>query len=228
LSSNQRVERFMERVFAQGEIYTKALDSLCADGCEREKLCNVLFGTCTVAKFWTRRLADIHSYWHFLGLADITDPQLKRLPDDLRTLADRIERINKTPLAPQQEILLGPSAPEKQGTRDAVVQLYKILPTIMRLYGQHFERFSAYTSEGFGRLTNTHILVSRILFAVEQATGSPHYEDVADLLQAGYRAASGSQSEVPRFFTAEALAKLKQRNPVNLPFRSVEKKTVGE
>jgi hypothetical protein len=46
---------------------------------------------------------------------------------------------------------------------------------------------------------------------IEDATGSPSYEDTANLLTAGFLASGGVEKRIPKLFSADALAKLKQR-----------------
>jgi hypothetical protein len=61
------------------------------------------------------------------------------------------------------------------------------------------------------RLTLSHLNTLRLLLYVEESTGSPRYEDMSNLLVGGFAVAGGAEDDLPKFFSADALAKLKQR-----------------
>lgn len=77
------------------------------------------------------------------------------------------------------------------------------------------------------RLTMNHFHALQFLLYVEESTGSPHYDDVASLLDGGFWAAAGPQAEPPKFFTAEALAKLRKRD-AHLGMRPFRSPTAGK
>ena len=87
-----------------------------------------------------------------------------------------------------------------------------MLPEIMRVYARHLEQFSEWTRRLLKHFTFSHLETLQLLVYVEKCTGSPRYEEISNLLRDGFWAAGGQEDAVPEFFSAEALAKLKQRN----------------
>jgi hypothetical protein len=104
-----------------------------------------------------------------------------------------------------------------------LTRFYEMLPGIMSVYGTHLERFGKLQRRMLKRQTFNHIQTIRLLSYVEECTGSPHYEDVANLLMQGFVAAGGPEDTIPKFYTADALAKLNQRRKLPLPLSTNQK-----
>ena len=193
---------FLKRLFASGMVYEKSFNKISKAGCDAETLGGLLFWVCTIA------VGDRRG---FLDLGDISTPRWKRLAKDLLSLADLVERVNRTRLNPKLDLLAAPPDAVRDPTRQHVARLYDVLPGLMRMYAFHLEHFSKFTKALLKRLTFVHLETLRLLLYVEESTGSPRYEDMSDLLTGGFLAAGGVEESIPEFFGADALAKLKQR-----------------
>jgi hypothetical protein len=192
---------FLKKLFARGAVYEELFNKI-ARRCDGETLGCLLFSVCTLA------VADRGG---LLDPGDISTAQRKRLTRDLLSLADLVERVNRTRLNPKIDLLAAPPDAGRDPIRRHVADLYDKLPSIMRVYSFHLERFSAFSSALLKRMTFVHLETLRVLLYVEEQTGRPHYENMSDLLTGGFLAAGGSEDSIPDFFSADALAKLKQK-----------------
>jgi hypothetical protein len=186
---------------------------LCNAGCQKEDFAGLLFAVCTVAPLQPFRT-------NLIDLSGVSKAELKRLPKALRSLADLIRRVNETPLAPAHDLLPHIPTDSKEPRHmkaQMVVRFYRMLPGIMFAYGTHLERFAKFNRRMLKRLTSNHLHTMRLLRYVEECTGSPKYEDLANLLTQGFLAAGGPEDSIPKFFTADALAKLHQRSKLAKP-----------
>jgi hypothetical protein len=193
---------FLKQLFARGVVYEELFNKVVKAGCEAETLSVLLFAVCTIAD------ADRRG---FFDPGDISTPQLKRLRRDLLLLADLVERVNRTRLNPKLDLLAAPPDAGRDPIRKHVAKLYDHLPSIMRAYSFHLERFAKFSRAVLKRLTFLHFQTIDLLLYVEENTGNPRYEDMSDLLTAGFLVAGGAEEDIPEFFSADALAKLKQR-----------------
>jgi hypothetical protein len=193
---------FLKKLFSRGAVYEELFDKMVKDGCDPEILAGLLFGACIIAT------GDREG---FLDPRDISTAQLKRLSRDLLSLANLVERVNRSRLNPKIDILSAPSDITRVPIRKAMVYLYDKLPFTMRAYSIHLQRFLKLSRALLKRLTFVHFEVLRLLLYVEEVTGRPRYENISDLLTGGFLVAGGIEDNVPEFFSVEALAKLKQR-----------------
>lgn len=195
-------EVFLKRLFSSGAVYEELFNNICKAGCDAETLGDLLFSVSGIS---------VANQKGFLDLGDISAAQLKRLTKDLRSLADLVERVNGTRFNPTIEIRAAPPNPSREPIRKHVARLYDRLPSTMRMYSFHLERFSKISKALFKRLKLVHIMTIDLLLYVEASTGSPRYEDLSNLLTGGFLADGGEEAALPKFFSADALAKLKQR-----------------
>ncbi len=193
---------FLKKLFARGKIYEGLFNNICNAGCDPETLGGLLFAICTIA------VADQGG---FLDPGDLSMAQLKRLTRDLLSFADLVERVNRTRLNPKLDILAAPPDTSRDPIRMHMVYLYDKLPFIMRVYSFHLGRFSKFSKALLKRLTFGHIETLRLLLYIEERTGRPRYDDMSNLLTTGFLVAGGDEDGIPDFFSADALAKLKQR-----------------
>jgi hypothetical protein len=197
-----RIDGFLRKLFVKGNYCKELFHKLCKDGCCADDLGGLLFAVCTI----TRGYSD--------GLICLGEPsakEIKQLVRDLGALANLVARVNRSPLNPKFGLLALPTDLNKDPARKHVARLYDMLPGLMRAYSFHLQQFAKFNRALLKRLTHAHFETLRLLLYIEESTGSPHYEDVSNLLTAGYLAAGGAANDVPKFFTADALAKLKQR-----------------
>jgi hypothetical protein len=196
---------FLKKLFSRGNYFEQLFQKLCDRGCSPNKLGSLLFAVCTIAAFAPRKsLTDLPA---------ISDSEVKQLPRRLRSVADLVERMNRTGLAPADEIMAalprsGKSAPNMP---TIMTRLYRMLPGIMLVYAAHLERFSKSSRRLLKRLTLTHLNTLTLLEYVKKSTGKPQYEPISSLLEEGFVAAGGSEDAIPRLFSAAALAKQNQR-----------------
>lgn len=203
INSKQRkhVHVFCEKLFLEKRYCKELFRKLCAEGCSEASLADLLFAVCVMADKVPDRLID----------SDISSADLKRLVRDLQSTADLVRRVNKTPLHPKKHFLWMSPDPNRDPERQYASRMYDILPGIMRVYALHLERFSMFLSARLKRLTYGQIATLQLLLYVERSTGGPRYEDASNLLTAGFVAAGGTENNIPKYFTADALAKLMQR-----------------
>jgi hypothetical protein len=198
----ERSHIFLKKLFARGKVYEGVFNRICEAGCDAETLGGLLFAVCVLAE------GDRKG---FLDLGEISTAQRKRLARDLLSLADLVERVNHTRLNPKHDLLAAPPDAGRDPVRRHVAGVYDKLPFIMRVYSFHLERFAKFTGSLLKRLTFVHLETLRLLLYVEESTGSPRYEHMSELLTSGFLVAGGTEEALPSFFTADALAKLKQR-----------------
>jgi hypothetical protein len=196
------VNDFLVRLFTMGGYCEELFRKLCREGCSDEELAGLLFAVCTIA------VADRSG---LIDLGKISMPQVRRLAKDLQSLAGLVRRVNETSLNPKLDILAAPTDVSRDPVRKYIARLYDMLPETMMVYSVHLDRFSRFNRALLKRMTITHLNALRLLLYIEERTGSPRYEDISNLLTAGFLAARGADRDIPKLFTAEALAKLKQR-----------------
>jgi hypothetical protein len=193
---------FLKKLFARGIVYEQLFNKLSRAGCDSETLVRLLFRVCTIAVSFREE---------FLDLGDISTGDLKRLTRDLLALAELVERVNRTLLHPKIDILSSPPDTGRDPVRKHMAYLYDKLPFTMRVYSVHLERFSKVSRAILKRMTLAHFETLRVLLYVKERTGRPRYDDLSNLLTAGFLAVGGSEGNIPEFFSADALAKLMQR-----------------
>jgi hypothetical protein len=200
----ERTEGFLQKLFANGAHVEECFCKICDSGCPRDEFGQLLWATCMLMSFRTIPL---------INGGNLTKAQLKGLPKRIRALAEIIGALNKTPLAPGNEVKFMPYAPEgtrARAARDYLVQRYEMLPGMLHVYSYHLERFTKIARNTLKRLTMAHISAISVVRYVEDRTGSPRYAELAELLEQGCLIDAKGAS-VPKFLTAEGLAKLYQR-----------------
>src|SRR5579859_5117206 len=197
-------EAFLRKLFANGPHFEETFSKICDSGCPRLEFGQLLWATCLMISFRTTPL---------INAGDLTKAQLKGLPKRIQTLAGIIKRLNASPLAPSNEVLFMPDAPEgtrAKAARDYLVKRYEMLPGMLMVYSYHIERFKKIAQSKVKRLTTSHLHAIRLVHYVEDHTQGPRYAELAELLEQGCLIAGKAES-VPKFLTAEGLAKLCQR-----------------
>ena len=202
--ARESTETFLQKLFANGAHFEQCFRKICDSGCPRDEFGQLLWATCTVMSSRTMPL---------LSGGNLTKAQLKGLPKRLRVLAEIIKALNATPLAPGNEVKFMPYAPEgtrARAARDYLVKRYEMLPGMLMVYSYHIERFARIARSKLKRLTMAHVLAIGVVRCVENHTGSPRYGELAELLEQGCLIV-GKEESVPKFLTADGLAKLYQR-----------------
>ncbi len=202
--AQKSMEVFLQKLFAKGPHFEQSFKKICDSGCPRHEFGPLLWATCFLISFGSTPLVNA---------GNLTKAQLKGLPKRIQALAGIIKRLNATPLAPSNEVLFMPYAPEgtrAKAARDYLVQRYEMLPGMMMAYSYHIERLAKIARGTMKRLTTAHVSAIRVVLYVEDHTGSPRYGELAELLEQGCLI-EGKARSVPRFLTAEGLAKVCQR-----------------
>jgi hypothetical protein len=193
---------FIKKVFSYGRC-DELFSTLCKDGCSRDHLPVLLFDVSSRA---------VAHHGKLIFDADgLSRKQLTNLSRDLMSIACLVRRVNKTMLNPKFDLLWAPADSDRDPLRQACARLYDMLPGLLQTYSVHLGRFSMFTEANLRRLTFGHFYALRFIRYIRESTGGPRYDDSANLLTAGFLAAGGAESDIPEFFTAEALAKLIQR-----------------
>jgi hypothetical protein len=193
---------FLKELFARSGLNKQLFNKLCAAGCNAEHLAGLLFAVCTIA---------VHDRGRPIAVGDISSRELRRLPTSLRSLADLLERVNKTGLAPKIDLLSARPDLNRDPARKAMVRLYDMLPGTMRVYSCHLELFSGFKRTLLKRLTLIQLLTVDLLLYLAQCTGGPNYNNASQLLTEGFLVVGGSEISIPKFFSTEALAQLNRR-----------------
>ena len=201
---------FLKQLFAHGHYLEESFRKICDDGCSREEFGTLLYVLCLVSSFRANSRYFPRGQERLVNSGNISKSQLKALPKKMRAMADTIDSLNATILAPANDIKLAPYDAQRQIARKYMIRRYETLPGLLRVYSRHLERFSRFADRTLKRLTPGHLHAIELLRYVEDHTGSPHYEDISNLLEEGWRVAGRTES-TPRFLSAEGLAKLYQR-----------------
>ena len=178
------------------------LSDLSKAGCSEERLTSLLFSACVAANSKPIRLLDT---------AGLSAVQLKGFQRDLLHVGRLVNRVNKTSLSPKFDLKWAAPIVEKDSLRTTFERLYDMLPRIMQAYAVHLEQFAKFNRQILRRLTFAQYYALKLLQYVHETTGSPRYQNAADLLAVGFPALAGAKVKVPNSFSADALTKLYQR-----------------
>jgi hypothetical protein len=160
-----------------------------------------------------------------LELVDgIKERTLRKLPDQIDALADKIKKVNESPwlasdglrrLAHSVHPHESPAPRDSPTTRESAEGMAKyffMIPGGLHLYAEHLRawlnRYHPVGSHGTDRIQMQTLLTIKLLILVRDSTGRPRYEEVATLLDAAYRA-----RRKPRTIDAEHLRHLEKNNP---------------
>lgn len=192
---------FLQQLFARGKHLEQSFHKICNAGCPAQEFSTLLWSTCCIISYRSIPLVN--------G-GGLSKAQLKKLPTQLRSLADVIESLNSSALAPANDIKLAPFDEKRKFVRDYMIRRYESLPGVLRIYSSHMEMYSTFAQKIAKRLTGGHFLTIRLLRWVEDHTGSPLYQDINDLLEHGCMVAEKTDS-APKFLTADNLATMYRR-----------------
>ncbi len=198
-STYDQLRTFQRKLFKRGVFVERTFGKLCEGGCDPERLLGFLFVVSVLAAH-----GDLAS--HRVGSAEV-----KKLTKGLLSLADLVERVNSTSLNPKIDLISAPKDHQRDPVRAQVAKFYDMLPAIMRVYSLHLKRYVVFHRSLFKRMRSVHFETVQLLIFAEKSTGSPRYNDISELITEGYFAVGGSESLLPAFFSADGLAKLKQR-----------------
>jgi hypothetical protein len=219
-SVRKETKAFLQRLFASGHYLEESFRNICADGCPAEEFGALLYGMCLISSFRANSRDFPRGQELLVNSRDISKAQLRALPKKLRTMADMIDKLNATSLAPANELRwiyppanelrLAPHDVQRQRNREYMIGRYNTLPGLLRIYSWHVERFLPIARKIAKRLTIGHVHAVEIVRYVEDRTGSPHFEDISGLLENGWLIVGETES-APRFLSVDGLTKLYQR-----------------
>lgn len=200
--TQKHVDDFMNKLFIEGERCEEVFRKLCKEGCEIEVLGSLLFAVCSLEVGRSQGLIRIPAF---------SSAQVKKVAKDLRSLAESVKGFNNSSLNPKHELLWTAPLATREGIPKMLGRFYDMLPGLMVGYSFHLERFYQLHRMALKRLTITHFNTLTLLRYVQERTGGPRYEDVSSLLTAGFLVDGGAEKDIPKIFSADALAKLNQR-----------------
>ncbi len=172
--NRSRITDFIQKLFAESQSSQELLRKLCDAGCDKDDLARLLYAVSTFAVPAVRRLLP----------KEPSTVDVRRLAIDLRSLADRVEPLNRTPLNPKLDLLCAPPDTKRDPLRKHMAHLYEILPGVMRVYSSHLETFAKVSRKLRKRRTFLHNEVLRLLLYVKERTGRPRYGELSELLNA--------------------------------------------
>jgi hypothetical protein len=201
---------FLRRLFANGPYLEESFGDLCADGCSAEVLGDLIHAMSMLSAFRSHPRLFVPGRELLVNSGAVSKAQLRALPKKLRSIADTIQALNATVLSPANDIKLAPFDAKRQNMREFMIRQYGVLPQVLRIYSLQLERFPKVARRIAKRLTSDHVHAIFLIRYVENSTGSPHYEDVANLLEQGCLA-TGYSKKAPSFLSVEGLTKMYQR-----------------
>ena len=122
-NTHKHRDDFLKKLFAEGEYCKELFRKLCKEGCSDEDLASLLFVVCTISVGDRKGLID---------LGRISMPQVRRLAKDLRSLAELVDRVNKTSLNPKLDLLAAPTDANRDPTT-------KVGDSPLRYASRHYE-----------------------------------------------------------------------------------------
>jgi hypothetical protein len=154
----------------------------------------------------------------------IEERTLRKLPDQIDGLADNIKKVNESPwlasdglrrLALSVHPHKSPDSSNSTATTESgelFAKIFSKIPRGLHLYAEHLRawlnRYHPVGSYGTDRIRMRTMLTILLLRVVRDSTGQPHYEEVAELLNAACTA-TGSTATID----AQNLQKLEKNNP---------------
>jgi hypothetical protein len=202
-------DAFLKRLFVQGYYLEKSFCEICVD-CSAEEFGTYLYAVCLLSSVRADSTHFPLGQERIVNSGNVSKSKLRALPKRMRVVADAIDSLNATILNPANDITLMPPDAQRQIARDYMIRRYETLPGLLRFYSWHLERFSKSAVQSLKRLTFGHVLAVELVRYVEDHTGTPHYEDLSNLLEQGWLVV-GKTGSVPSFLSTEGLAKLYQR-----------------
>src|SRR5437879_4133718 len=100
----KEAKAFLERLFANGHHLEESFRTICAEGCPAEDFGTFLYGVCLISSFRANPSYFARGRELLVHSGNISKAQLRALPKKLRTMADMIDELNSTPLAPANDI----------------------------------------------------------------------------------------------------------------------------
>lgn len=189
---------------------------LCKRGCLSADLVKLIFAAVKL----DRHVSGTAGKRVLGNIAQIRASELKKLPRDLRDLAQRVENLNKAFLPQLQALALDGSIP----TPKWPLIIYASLPSTMRDFAESLRALPNVRREilqGYDQPDDWVLLL--LLSYVKSTTGRPNYSAVSSLLQQAFRIiVSHAQPNIdrivipPRFCSTTALRKFDKRAPADL------------
>lgn len=200
--NRRRIGKFLGKLFERNRCCKSLFYGLCRKGCSPIDLAGLL---------WVTSVFAVGNSEGRLDTGDPSDKEVKDLAEELQKLANIVARVNQSSLNPKIWLRAlqpddNPDTPIKN-----VGRLYDHMPKLMKGYAIHLDRLRSFRKKVFKRLDIVHSTTLRLLLYMQESTGNPRYEDITNLLTEGFFAEGGDEAKLPTFFTADALAKLKQR-----------------
>jgi hypothetical protein len=122
---------FLQKLFENGRYLEDSFRRLCADGCSAEVLRTQLYATSFISAFMSNPEWVPPGRELLVNSGNVSQAKLDALPKKLRAVADTIEELNDTVVAPTNEIKFSPPFDSKhQNMCKFMIRQYEILPQV--------------------------------------------------------------------------------------------------
>jgi hypothetical protein len=225
---------FLKELFAGGTIYQSSFDRICQKGFDSNRLAAVIHLVCLTCV--DRRLSKIRT----ANLTQFSERELDRLQSDLDSLANKLDRLPRAiwnAHSGQADVRwsttlngwelqymdcnelrhefshttneLKAHKMLRKRIEEQIAQ-YKRLPKVLRGYAVLLARNRKLDRKS-NRLKLAQVPLLLLMNDIQRQNGRSHYSELSTLLTRGFVICGGSETRIPKFFSADALAKLRQR-----------------
>ncbi len=172
----EKLNRWKDDEFAPGSPAREKFERLCVAGCDAKLLLSFL----TLAVFNASHKGTMYDIF------GVSQSGVTKLPDELEQISRRIESINPILAQYLRTKFIGNShwPDEIQSRCRLQIAVYQRTPDLLRLLADHLRSAGEWLNSNVGpkRYDTFRHSVLDLLSYVDNSTGSPHYEEVADLL----------------------------------------------
>src|ERR1022692_3346700 len=116
---SEETKAFLKQLFAHGQHLEDSFRKICDDGRSWEEFGTLLYVFCVISSFRENSLYFPRGQEHLVNSGKFPKSQLKALPKKMRAMADTIDSLNATILAPTNDLRLAPYDAQRQIAREA-------------------------------------------------------------------------------------------------------------
>ena len=230
------INEFQNRLLASGNIYESAFSKICDAGFDRRSLAGMLWGVCyglndpQLSKLRLSELGGLSSKQMDRLQSDLLDlaNRLERIYPGITNQGRSVANVRKAAgkmncwnLTFMEYDKRHRECVRARTRMQAIDLLYKrlheqeiqytMLPSLLRGYSLHLGRNRRHQQKFNKRRTYTHLLLFNLMNTLNVKIHGLFLEELSILLSQGFLICGGSENQIPKFLTTEALAKLRQR-----------------